>query len=139
MSLLTECQVWPQRALAALRDAALGGRAGMRLQAALGLSLMWTGGNSEATHAALNRSMAIADALGDAMRAPILGGTDEGSTNPPARKYISLKKLSISLRFRDNCVTMASSLPAQIAVVSLDVVYQAATAVESGCVCRAKL
>jgi len=60
MSLLTECQHWSQRAIAALDDATLGGRREMRLQAALALSLMWTRGNSEATLAALNRSIAIA-------------------------------------------------------------------------------
>jgi predicted ATPase len=67
MSLLPECKIWAERAIAALDDAALGGRVEMRLQAALGLSMMWTRGNSEATYAALNRSMAIADKLGDAL------------------------------------------------------------------------
>ncbi len=66
MSLLTECQSWSQRALAAFDGAMPGGRREMRLQAALGLSLMWTRGNSEATYAALNRSIAIADEQGDA-------------------------------------------------------------------------
>jgi tetratricopeptide (TPR) repeat protein len=66
MSLLTDCQVWSQRAIATLAGETLGGRTEMRLQAALGLSFMWTRGNDEATHAALNRSIAIASEQGDA-------------------------------------------------------------------------
>lgn len=72
MSLLTECQVWSQRAIAALDDGSLGGHREMRLQAALGLSLMWTRGNSEMTYAALNRSFAIADEQGDALTQVLL-------------------------------------------------------------------
>lgn len=60
MSLLTDCQHWSQRAIDALEDDTVGGRQEMRVQAALALSLMWTVGNSEATFAALNRSIAIA-------------------------------------------------------------------------------
>jgi predicted ATPase/DNA-binding winged helix-turn-helix (wHTH) protein len=65
MSLLTECQTWAQLAIAALDDATRGGRREMRLQAALGLSLMWTRGNGDATHNALNRSLALANEKGD--------------------------------------------------------------------------
>jgi predicted ATPase len=67
MSLLTECQTWSRRAIATLGTASLGGLLEMRLQAALGLSLMWTRGNSDATYVALNRSMAIAAEQGDAL------------------------------------------------------------------------
>ena len=72
MSLLTECQIWSQRAIAVCNDTTLGGRVEMRLQAALGLSLMWTRGNSEATYAALNRSIAIALEQGDALTQMLL-------------------------------------------------------------------
>jgi predicted ATPase/DNA-binding winged helix-turn-helix (wHTH) protein len=72
MSLLTECQTWSQRAIAALDRTTLGGRLEMRLQAALGLSLMWTRGNSEATYAALDRSIAIAAERGDALTQMLL-------------------------------------------------------------------
>jgi tetratricopeptide (TPR) repeat protein len=72
MSLLPECQVWSQRAIAALDEAMIGGHREMRLQAALGLSLMWIRGNSEATYAALNRSMAIANERGDALTQMVL-------------------------------------------------------------------
>jgi predicted ATPase/DNA-binding winged helix-turn-helix (wHTH) protein len=66
MSLLTECHRWSERAISALGDAARGGAEEMHLQAALGLSLMFTLGNSELAREALNRSLAIAEARGDA-------------------------------------------------------------------------
>ena len=67
MSLLTECHRWSERAILALDDAARGGCEEMHLQAVLGLSLMFTRGNSEAALAALNRSLAIAEERGDAL------------------------------------------------------------------------
>ena len=66
MSLLTECHRWSERAILALEDATRGGREEMHLQAALGVSLMFTRGNSEAARVALNRSLAIAEERGDA-------------------------------------------------------------------------
>jgi predicted ATPase/DNA-binding winged helix-turn-helix (wHTH) protein len=67
MSMLTECQRWSRRAILALDAEALGSRAEMRLQAALGLALMWTQGNSPSAQAALSRSLAVAEALGDTL------------------------------------------------------------------------
>lgn len=66
MSLLTECHRWSERAILALDDATRAGRDEMHLQAALGVSLMFTRGNSEAARGALNRSLEIAEQLGDA-------------------------------------------------------------------------
>jgi predicted ATPase/DNA-binding winged helix-turn-helix (wHTH) protein len=66
MSLLPECHRWSERALQALDDAARGGSAEMHLQAALGVSSMFTRGNSEAARVALDRSLAIAEQFGDA-------------------------------------------------------------------------
>jgi predicted ATPase/DNA-binding winged helix-turn-helix (wHTH) protein len=66
MSMLTECQRWSQSALLALDDRSRGTRTEMRLQAALGLALMWTQGNSPAARAALDRSFAIAEKQADA-------------------------------------------------------------------------
>jgi predicted ATPase/DNA-binding winged helix-turn-helix (wHTH) protein len=66
MSLLTECHRWSERALRALGETGRAGREEMRLQAALGLSSMFTHGQSEPARAALNRSLAIAEQLGDA-------------------------------------------------------------------------
>jgi predicted ATPase/DNA-binding winged helix-turn-helix (wHTH) protein len=66
MSLLTECHRWSERAILALDDAARGTPEEMHLQAALGVSLMFTRGNSEAARVALNRSLVIAEERGDA-------------------------------------------------------------------------
>jgi len=66
MSLLTECQRWSERALAALDEPRRGGREEMQLQAGLGISLMFTRGNSDQARAALTRSLAIAEDCGDA-------------------------------------------------------------------------
>ena len=65
MSLLPECHRWSERALLALDDASRGGHEEMHLQAGLGISLMFTRGNSEPAHVALNRSLAIAEEHSD--------------------------------------------------------------------------
>ncbi|WP_234682053.1 ATP-binding protein [Bradyrhizobium monzae] len=66
MSLLTECRRWSERALAAIDSASRGSAEEMHLQAALGLTLMFTRGGSEAARNALTRAFAIAETLGDA-------------------------------------------------------------------------
>jgi predicted ATPase/DNA-binding winged helix-turn-helix (wHTH) protein len=65
MSVYGECQRWAERGIAALDDATRGTVEEMHLQAALGMSSMFESRN-DATLAALNRSLAIAKALGDA-------------------------------------------------------------------------
>jgi predicted ATPase/DNA-binding winged helix-turn-helix (wHTH) protein len=67
MSLLIECQRWSERALLALDDVSRGGREEMQLQAGLGISLMFTRGNSDPVHVALNRSLGIAEERSDAL------------------------------------------------------------------------
>ena len=67
MSLLTECHRWAETALAALNDTARSGFEEMHLQAALGLSLIFTRGSTEAARGALNRSFAIAEDRGEAL------------------------------------------------------------------------
>ena len=66
MSLLIECRRWSERALLAIDPPARGSAEEMHIQAALGLTLMFTRGGSEAALAALRRSLAIAEARGDA-------------------------------------------------------------------------
>jgi predicted ATPase/DNA-binding winged helix-turn-helix (wHTH) protein len=66
MSLLTECHRWSERAILALDDATRGGHEEMHLQAALGVALMFTRGNSDAARVALDRSLAIAEERGEA-------------------------------------------------------------------------
>jgi predicted ATPase/DNA-binding winged helix-turn-helix (wHTH) protein len=74
MSLLIECQRWSERALRALDDGSRGGREEMQLQAGLGISLMFTRGNSEPVHVALNRSLGIAEEHSDVLHmAGLLG------------------------------------------------------------------
>jgi len=64
-SLLTECHRWLERALA-VSDGNIGAAGQeMRLQAALGLSLMLTGGNNDAALAALERGLLIAEEARD--------------------------------------------------------------------------
>ncbi|MCK1425413.1 winged helix-turn-helix domain-containing protein [Bradyrhizobium sp. 180] len=60
MSLLIECRRWSERALLAIDPSSRGSAEEMHIQAALGLTLMFTRGGSEAARAALSRSLAIA-------------------------------------------------------------------------------
>ena len=75
MSLLPECHRWSQRAIVALDDAARGGSAEMQLQANLGVASMHMHGPGEVAGAALNRSLAIAEARGDAVNQVGILGT----------------------------------------------------------------
>jgi predicted ATPase/DNA-binding winged helix-turn-helix (wHTH) protein len=61
MSLFTECRRWSERALLALDHPRLGGREEMHLKAALGMSLMYTGGQNEAAREAFARGLEIAE------------------------------------------------------------------------------
>jgi predicted ATPase/DNA-binding winged helix-turn-helix (wHTH) protein len=65
MSLFTECHRWSEQAILALDDTARGGPEEMQLQAALGLSLIFTRGESEAAGVAVSRGLSIAEERGD--------------------------------------------------------------------------
>lgn len=65
LSLLAECRMWCARAVDRLDDRYRDTAAEMELQAALGLALMFTRGNSQAAEAALRRALEVAVALGD--------------------------------------------------------------------------
>lgn len=65
MSLLTECYRWSERAILALDDATRRGSGEACLQAALGLSLMFTRGENEVARDALHRGLVIAEERGD--------------------------------------------------------------------------
>ncbi len=67
LSLPAECHRWAERAIQALNDRSRGGREEMLLQAALGMSLMFTRGMSEMAHTALLGSLAIAEHREDAL------------------------------------------------------------------------
>jgi predicted ATPase len=73
-SLLPECLRWSERALLMLGDAKRGGAEEMHLQACQGIALEHMQGQSDAARAALNRSLAIAEARGDVLNhAGLLG------------------------------------------------------------------
>jgi len=65
MSLLTECHRWSKWAILAIDEATRGSAEEMHIQAALGLSLMFTLGNGELARVALSRSLAIAEERND--------------------------------------------------------------------------
>lgn len=65
LSLLAECRTWCERAVAHLGDRDRDTVYEMELQAALGLSLMFTRGNSQAAETALSRALEVAVLLGD--------------------------------------------------------------------------
>src|SRR4029077_4075679 len=65
LSLLVECRDWCGRALAALDDAGRGTKQEMILQEALALSSMYTRGHSDQVRAAIERGVALAEALED--------------------------------------------------------------------------
>jgi predicted ATPase/DNA-binding winged helix-turn-helix (wHTH) protein len=65
LSLLDECKGWCERALGALDGASRGTRQEMILQEALGLSLMFTRGRNDQVRAAIERGLALAEALED--------------------------------------------------------------------------
>lgn len=65
LSLLVECRTWCARATSQLQDHHRGGSVELELQAALGLSLMFTRGNSDAAEKALRRALEVAEGLED--------------------------------------------------------------------------
>lgn len=65
LSHLLECRTWCARALAELDETQRGGAIELELQGALGLSLMFTRGNSAAAGSALTRALEVATALDD--------------------------------------------------------------------------
>ena len=67
MSLLPECHRWSERAMLALDDATRGGPEEMHLQAAFGISSMYTMGNNEQSYAALMRGLELAEKFHDSV------------------------------------------------------------------------
>jgi predicted ATPase/DNA-binding winged helix-turn-helix (wHTH) protein len=65
LSLLDECKCWCERALDALDSASRGTSQEMILQEALALSLMFTSGHNDQVRTAVERGLALAEALED--------------------------------------------------------------------------
>jgi predicted ATPase/DNA-binding winged helix-turn-helix (wHTH) protein len=103
MSLLTEDRFWTARAIGALDETGRGGRKEMHLQAALGVSLMFTRGGTEAARDALNRSFAIAEQHGDALdKIQILG--------PLQMFYLRTGEFRTALVYAQRCYDLANML-----------------------------
>lgn len=65
LTLLTECYRWTQQALTSLDATSVDSRQEMTLQAALGVSVMFTQGNTDAVRSAFTRSLQLARELED--------------------------------------------------------------------------
>jgi predicted ATPase len=65
LSLVDECRDWTERALVRLRESAGSARHEMLLQAGLGVSLLWARGPVSAVGEAWERSLKLAEELGD--------------------------------------------------------------------------
>ncbi|CCD90992.1 Transcriptional regulator [Bradyrhizobium sp. ORS 375] len=64
-SLVTECRRWTELAILNLDESSRGTSREVALQAALGLSLMFSQGNSEEARTSLERGLEVAESLGD--------------------------------------------------------------------------
>lgn len=108
MSLLPECRRWSAKAIGALDDRARGDRAEMQLQAALGVSTMFTHGGNDAALAALERSLAIAEAGGDAFdELKVLG--------PLQMFYLRTRDFTTALHYARRCSAAAETLQDPVA------------------------
>jgi predicted ATPase len=65
LSLLVECRVWAERAIARLGDQYKNSRREMEIYASLSLALMHSEGSSELVRKAFSRALDVADILGD--------------------------------------------------------------------------
>jgi predicted ATPase/DNA-binding winged helix-turn-helix (wHTH) protein len=111
MSLLAECHRWSERAILALEDGAVGGSEEMHLQAGLGMSLMFTRGQSEAAGAAFERSLAIAETHSDLSNQVQLLGL-------LALFNMRRGDFRSSLRYAKRCASIARSVGDPVAIAS---------------------
>jgi predicted ATPase/DNA-binding winged helix-turn-helix (wHTH) protein len=103
MSLLTECHRWSERAIDALNDAARDACEEMRLQAALGVSLMFTRGGKDSARVALNRSFAIAEQRHDAL--------DQLQVLAPLQMFhLRTGEFNAALGYAERCSVFAGTL-----------------------------
>lgn len=103
MSLLMECHRWTAKAIEALDDGTRGGREEMHLQAAMGVSLMFTRGGRDAARVALQRSLAIAEEHGD--------GLDQLQVLGPLQMFhLRTGDFRIALSYAERCSELAEAL-----------------------------
>jgi predicted ATPase/DNA-binding winged helix-turn-helix (wHTH) protein len=103
MSLLTECQRWSERAIVALDNASHTGPEEMRLRAALGVSLMFTRGGSDAARVALSRSLAIAEEQGSAL-------DQLGLLGPLQMFHLRTGNFQSALHYAKRCSALAATM-----------------------------
>jgi predicted ATPase/DNA-binding winged helix-turn-helix (wHTH) protein len=108
MSLLPECLRWSERAILALDDTTRGGLEEMHLQAAMGVSLMFTRGGRDAARVALNRSLAIAEQRGSALDQLRLLG-------PLNMFYLRTADFNAGLRYAERCSAIAGTVDDAVA------------------------
>ncbi len=108
MSLLPECHRWSEQALLTLDDAARGGLDEMHIQAALGVSLMFTRGGRDAARVALNRSFAIAVERGDALDQLRLLG-------PLNMFHLRIGDFNTALHYAKRCSAIAGTVEDSVA------------------------
>lgn len=109
MSLLSECHRATARAILALDKAARGGRDEMHLQAALGVSLMFTRGGQGKALEALNRSLAIAAARGEVLdQIQVLG--------PLQMFHLRTGAFRTALDHAERCSTLAGLLQDPVSI-----------------------
>ena len=111
MSLLMECHRWSERAIAALDEASVGGGQEMQLQAALGVSLMFTQGGRDAARMALERSSAIAERHGCAIdQIQVLG--------PLQMFHLRTGEYNVARHFAERCSAIARTVddPVEVAL-----------------------
>jgi predicted ATPase/DNA-binding winged helix-turn-helix (wHTH) protein len=108
MSLLPECHRWSERAILALDEGARGGLEEMRLQADLGVSLMFMRGGREAARSALNISFAIAEQRGDAIDQLRLFG-------PLNMLHLRTGEFKTALHYARRCAALAGNMDDSVA------------------------
>jgi predicted ATPase len=108
MSLLPECHRWSERGILALDDATRGGLEEMHLQAAMGVSLMFTRGGRDAARVALNKSFAIAQERGGALDQLRLLG-------PLNMFYLRTGDFKSALRYAQDCSAIAGTVDDSVA------------------------
>ncbi|TGP51596.1 transcriptional regulator [bacterium M00.F.Ca.ET.230.01.1.1] len=110
MSLLTECHRWAARAILALDNSTRGGPDEMRLQAASGVSLMFTRGGQDAARAALNRSFAIAEERGNALdQLQVLG--------PLQMFHLRTGGFRTALSYAERCSVIAGTIKDSVSTI----------------------
>jgi len=103
MSLLPECHRWSERAIEALTDTTRGSTEEMRLQTALGMSLMFIQASSEQALSALDRSLEIAESRSDALaQLQVLG--------PLHMFHLRIGNFKSALHYAQRGVTVAKAI-----------------------------